>query len=231
MAGTARDQAGVRMTVSSPVVTARSAGKPVAPFAPVAAPHYVQTGAAAQAEFDNPWEPKIERSSLEERGNGEAREATEGNRPTHDMQWHCERPCLAVAEVEASSASGTNGAANTIDGDLRTRWSPAKAGTQWVEYDLGKVCDVRSVSMVWFALRGGETMVKIELSQDGGEYRTVDIGVLQGRGTNETLRSFLPHDARYVRIFLNSTSASSQVSLQEVGIHASVNEDRAAEAR
>jgi hypothetical protein len=134
--------------------------------------------------------------------------------------------------VSASSTSGkSNAARNTLDKDLRTRWSPATGGTQWVAYDLGKSCDVSSVSIVWFAQRSGETMVKVELSQDGKSYQTVDGGVLLGRGANETLRSFLPHEARYVRILLNSTSPASQISVQEVGIHGTATDNKVAGLR
>jgi hypothetical protein len=144
--------------------------------------------------------------------------ATVGN--PADMTWTPDQPCLNVAAVTASSSAGkANGERNTIDRDLRTRWSPSSAGSQWVTYDLGRVCEVSSVSLVWYASRGGQTMVKIGVSMDGKTYQTVDSGVLDGRGVNETLRSFVSHDARYVRVFINSMSRQSQASLQEVGIH------------
>jgi outer membrane protein assembly factor BamB len=137
-----------------------------------------------------------------------------------DMTWKPQTPCLDVVSVKASSTSSKpNDACNTLDRDLRTRWTPAKSGAQWVVYDLGKTREVSSVSIVWFAQRRGETIVKIELSTNGKDYQTVDSGVLEGRGTNETLRSFSPMGARFIRVFLNNTSRDAQASLQEVGIH------------
>jgi hypothetical protein len=137
-----------------------------------------------------------------------------------DMSWKPDLPCLTVVSAAASSSSGrANAAVNTLDRDLRTRWSAEKSGAQWILYDLGKTCGVSSVSLVGFAPRAGEAMVKIEVSTDGKAYKTVDSGVLEGRGTNETLRSFLPQNAQFVRVYLNCASSGHQTSLQEVGIH------------
>jgi len=86
-------------------------------------------------------------------------------------------------------------------------------------YDLGAIREVSSVSLVWFAPRGGRASVEIGLSTDGTSYETVDNGPLAGRGGNETLRSFLPHDARYVRVSLSGGSSHQALSLQEVGVH------------
>jgi hypothetical protein len=136
------------------------------------------------------------------------------------MNWKPQAPCLDVASVSASSASGkANGAKNTLDRDLRTRWSPARAGNQWLVYDLGKVREVSSASIVWYALRDQQTQFGIELSVDGKQYRAVDQGTLAGRGTHESLRTFLPQEARFIRISLSAGEAAPAVSVQEVGIH------------
>jgi outer membrane protein assembly factor BamB len=137
-----------------------------------------------------------------------------------DMRWKPLSVCLNVASVSASSASGkANGAGNTLDRDLRTRWSPGRAGQQWLVYDLGKAREVSSASIVWFALRNQQTQFGIELSVDGKQYRAVDEGTLAGRGTHESLRTFLPQEARFVRISLSAGEAAPAVSVQEVGIH------------
>jgi outer membrane protein assembly factor BamB len=136
-----------------------------------------------------------------------------------DMTWHPEHVCLPVASVKASSQARGTTAAATTDRSLTSRWTPAKTGSQWIEYDLGRVREVSSVSLVWFALRRGETLLKVEVSSDGKQYEVVDCGVLQGRGTKESLRTFPAYAARYVRVSLNTTSPEAQASLLEVGIH------------
>jgi hypothetical protein len=145
--------------------------------------------------------------------------ARERGKPA-DMNWRPQAECLSVASVSASSASGkANSARNTLDRDLRTRWSPAHAGHEWLVYDLGRAREVSSASIVWFALRDQQTQFSIELSLDGKQYRAVDQGALAGRGTHESLRTFLPQEARFVRISLSAGEAAPAVSVQEVGIH------------
>ena len=145
--------------------------------------------------------------------------ATTGN--PADMSWKPSVTCLAVASVKASSTSGdANGAANTLDKDLRTRWSPSAGGEQWLLYDLGALREVSSASIVWFSRGKNATQYRIELSTDGKKYKVADQGVLDGRGANETLRSFLAQSARYVRIaFVPMNKNGTEITIEEVGIH------------
>jgi outer membrane protein assembly factor BamB len=141
-----------------------------------------------------------------------------------DMRWRSNTACLPVKSVCASSGN----ARATIDGDLRTRWTGKSGGGQWLTYDLGRVCDVSALSIVWYSLRLTSCGLTIELSQDGATFTEADAAALQGRGTNETLRSFVGQPARYVRVKLASAAGASPVSLYEVGIHQSGEERQAA---
>lgn len=136
-----------------------------------------------------------------------------------DMTWRPDQPCLRVASATASSARKATGAHRTIDRDLRTRWSAEGAGNQWIMYDLGSACEVSSVSLVWHSSVIAQTSAAIELSDDGRTYRSVDSWAIEGKGGNETLRSFPSQEARYVRVMLISPEGKPMASLQEVGIH------------
>jgi outer membrane protein assembly factor BamB len=137
-----------------------------------------------------------------------------------DMSWKPETPCLPVASVISSSASGkVNSASKTLDRDLRTRWSPSTAGEQWLTYDLGAVREVSSVSLVWYSGRRQQIPFGVALSVDGRDYRMVDSGTLEGRGTSESLRTILAQDARFVRISFIPKNSDDLPSVQEVGIH------------
>jgi hypothetical protein len=136
-----------------------------------------------------------------------------------DMRWTPERPCLAVSAVRASSTVGKNTASNSVDHDLRTRWTPAAAGPQWATYDLGSVQEIAAVSVVWYGQTSKRTAFSVETSLDGKAFSQVDAGYLSGRGTNTTLRSFVPQQARFVRLSLLPAQGNACPSVYEFGIH------------
>jgi len=140
-------------------------------------------------------------------------------RDARDSRWQCDRPCLEVAGVSASSFSGVNRPTNTTDGDMRTRWTAARAGAQSLVYDLGSLKDVPGVTIVWYSRERAATSLSIEVSPDGRTYREVDRGTLRGRGTNSTLRTFAPQSARYVKVALGGSLDAPPPSVYEVGIH------------
>jgi outer membrane protein assembly factor BamB len=137
-----------------------------------------------------------------------------------DNRWKPQAACLTVMSVTASSASTrANGPANTLDRDLRTRWSPTATGEQWLSYDLGAVREVSSASIVWFSKHTQAIPLTLELSLDGKQYHVAESGALEGRGTNEALRSFVPQQARFVRVSFALKPGSDLPAVQEVGIH------------
>jgi len=136
-----------------------------------------------------------------------------------DMAWRPGRACLPVISVSATSSARGTRAAGTIDRDLTTRWTPSATGPQSITYDLGTAREVAAVTIVWYAPRQSQAPYAIAVSLDGERFSPVDEGALSGRGTNSTLRSFLPAQARYVRVTLGAP-----VSVYEVGIHAAAGE-------
>jgi hypothetical protein len=137
-----------------------------------------------------------------------------------DMSWRCETPCLTIASVTASSTSGKpNGARNTLDRDLRTRWSPAGSAEQWLTYDLGAVREVASVSIAWFSSQRQIVPFSVMLSLDGKEYHVADNGAIEGRGSDESLRTFVAQNTRFVRIVFSLKPGDTLPGVQEVAIH------------
>jgi len=148
-------------------------------------------------------------------------------RARRDMHWKPDRPCLAVAAVRASSCAAGRDASNTSDRDLRTHWAPAAPGTQWLLCDLGSLREVSAASVVWYSAKPASVMCAIEVSADGATYEQVDAGRLQGRGTLETVRSFVPVSARFVRVALTPAEGACAPRVCELGIHGGVAEAQA----
>lgn len=149
-------------------------------------------------------------------------------RNSADMAWKSGLPRLTVVSARASSVSNkVNGAANTTDGLLTTRWSPSGIGDQWITYDLGCVREVSSAELVWFARVKACIPFTVETSLDGNAFGAVESGRLEGQGTNVTMRTFVCQQARYVRISLSIGAGQPVPGLYEVGIHAGWAEEQA----
>jgi len=142
---------------------------------------------------------------------------------THDMRWLCDLPCITVVKARAAQSD----AGVTIDADLRTRWSPSSEEDAWALYDLGDVYEVSGITLAWYAQRTAEAGATVELSQDGEVFTKADHATLEGRASNETLRTFLPQAARYIRLELAPSENGDYPSIYEIGIH----ESRTKEAR
>jgi hypothetical protein len=140
------------------------------------------------------------------------------------MGWYPGIPCAPVASVLASSGDASEAA----DFDLRTRWVPESGSEAWLVYDLGRKRDVSGISVVWYARHSSPVELVVELSRRGNEFAEVDRGLLEGVATNTTLRTFLPQQARYVRVKISAPEGVEVPSVYEVGVHAEGEERRAA---
>ena len=135
------------------------------------------------------------------------------------MAWHSPLPCLKVVRVTASSFTGANKAANTIDSDLRTRWAGAAGGEQWLTYDLGTQREVSGVSLVWHTRCLAPVRFTVAVSPDGRTYHETDKGMLTGIGSSVTLRTFIPQTGQYVRLTFENDGSSILPTIIEVGVH------------
>jgi hypothetical protein len=123
---------------------------------------------------------------------------------------------LAVAGVSASADDG-NVPANTLDGNLGTRWS-ANGDGQWIRYDLGSAQAVSSVDIAWY--KGNLRAAKFDIltSPDASTWTTVFNGMSSGASTNFETYSFGSSTGRYVRIVGHGTTIDLWNSITEVGI-------------
>ncbi len=137
-----------------------------------------------------------------------------------DMHWYPERTCLPIVDVNVSSADSLHEAANVTDRDLRTRWQPGRVNDdEWLVVDLGSVCHVSGISLVWYIWESGEGTIEVETSIDGEAFRSCDRMTSVKRGMQQALRTFLPAPARYLRVRSTSGESPLAFSILEVGVH------------
>ncbi len=122
-------------------------------------------------------------------------------------------------EVDASSQHGTHAPANTLDGDLTTRWS-AKGDGQWIRYDLGDGAAATRVDIAWFKGDQRTASFTIEVADDaGGPWTSVLTGA-QSSGAALDAQSFELGDAtgRYLRVVGHGNSSNAWNSITEVTV-------------
>ncbi|MFD7071762.1 discoidin domain-containing protein [Streptomyces sp. NPDC059913] len=128
-----------------------------------------------------------------------------------------------LATGAAASASTTQwwnpfvdfAAGKAVDGDRSTRWASEWKNDQWLRIDLGSVKPVKRVTLDWEAAYA--KAYRVELSQDGEEWRTV-WSTTAGDGGLDTAW-FARTPARYVRIQCAERGTDWGFSLKEVGVH------------
>lgn len=107
---------------------------------------------------------------------------------------------------------------NTLDGDLNTRWS-AFGGNEYLEYDLQKISNLKSVDIAFYKGNERQTFIDIEISEDGINFQNV----LQTASSGDTCGyenfDFEDINARYVRIIGHGNSSNAWNSITEVSIN------------
>ncbi|MCR8635563.1 chondroitinase-B domain-containing protein [Paenibacillus radicis (ex Xue et al. 2023)] len=125
---------------------------------------------------------------------------------------------VPASGVTASADDG-NVPANTVDGNLTTRWSASGNG-QWIQYDLGSN---KKVAYIKIAFVSGDTRTStfdIQTSTDNVNFTTVQTNVTSS--LNTSLQTFDFPDvssARYVRILGHGNSLNAWNSYTEVEIY------------
>jgi len=123
---------------------------------------------------------------------------------------------ISVQSVSASSHDG-NVPANSIDGDLGTRWS-AQGDGEHITWDLGSIQEIGSVALAWFRGHQRESYFELWLSTDGANWTTALTGT--SSGTTTELESFdLSGTARYIRYVGLGNSSNDWNSVFEVVIY------------
>jgi hypothetical protein len=119
--------------------------------------------------------------------------------------------------VTASAHDG-NVPANTVDGNLATRWSASGDG-QWIRFDMGSNKRVTHVKMAFFNGPDRNYTFDIQVSTDGSSWTNAKSAVQSAR--NADLQTFDIPDfdpVRYVRILGHMNTANAFNSYTEVEI-------------
>lgn len=124
---------------------------------------------------------------------------------------------IAPYEITASDDDG-NIAANTVDGDLETRWS-ADGNGKWIMYDLGINYIVEDVGIAFFKGDQRSANFEVEISTDGQTWTNVFTGNSSGEGLDIENFNINDSEARYVKIVGNGNSENNWNSFTEVVIY------------
>lgn len=126
---------------------------------------------------------------------------------------------LNISSVSASAHDG-NVPANTLDGNLGTRWS-ANGNGAYITYDLGSSKSVESMKIAWYKGDQRNSYFKIRAGATTSSLSTVyDASSLGSSGNTASLEtySFNAVNARYVRITGFGNSSNTWNSVTEVEI-------------
>ncbi|MFC0097839.1 chondroitinase-B domain-containing protein [Micromonospora marina] len=126
---------------------------------------------------------------------------------------------LPICAASASSHDG-NVPANTIDGDLGTRWS-AEGTASWIRYDLCSTVTVGAVNIAWYRGDQRQTTFSVQTSTNGSTWTTV---VPTRKSSGSTLQpetyDTTAVAARYLRILGYGNSANGWTSITETAVRA-----------
>ena len=108
---------------------------------------------------------------------------------------------LTIAGVSATAEDGDNIAANTIDGNLGTRWSGEGWGTS-LDIDLGQTMPVGAIEIAWHNGDQRRAFFDIHVSSDGSSWSTHYLGPYSSGTTLDFERyDFNNTQTRWLRIF------------------------------
>ncbi len=132
----------------------------------------------------------------------------------------------AVITPVSVSANGDDGnvPANTLDGNLNTRWSSKGYSGKYITYDLGSSKTISSLKIAWFKGNQRKAYFKIRVGNSTSSLSTVYDAKRTGSSGNTTnleTYSFNEVSARYVRISCFGNSSSAWNSITETQIHSS----------
>lgn len=121
-----------------------------------------------------------------------------------------------AVSVKASNNDG-NGAENTIDSDLSTRWS-AKGDGEWIQYDLGSSKNVSAIEIALYKGDQRSADFEVQVSNNANNWDTVWSGSQPESTTGLQTIDFSDQYARYVRVVGYGNSSNAWNSITEVEI-------------
>jgi hypothetical protein len=119
-----------------------------------------------------------------------------------------------AATAVTASANDGNVPANTVDGNLATRWSCLGKGC-WIRYDLGAQLNMCGTEIAWYNGASRKSNFVVSVSADGTAFTNVFTGT--SSGTTTALET-MPFSAtgRYVKITVNGNTVNDWASITEV---------------
>jgi len=124
---------------------------------------------------------------------------------------------LEVCQVNASSDDG-NAAANTVDGNLGSRWSTQSQHHSWVIFDLCGAYDLYQMDISWFEGDSRMYYHRIETSEKGEQWDWVTAQSSSGETLDFERYPIQSQNSRYVRIQAFGNTASDIHGINEVRI-------------
>lgn len=107
-------------------------------------------------------------------------------------------PPAGTITVTASSHDG-NLPANTLDGDLNTRWSSQGIG-QWIQYEFAETRNVQTVSIAYYRGNVRRSFFTVQGSMDGVSFTNIREGTSSGTTLQLEAYQVEPMSAKFVRI-------------------------------
>ncbi len=137
-----------------------------------------------------------------------------GNGPRFVPDGDVANPTIPIVSARADRAESGNGAANTIDGQLGTRWSAEGDGVMIV-FDLGRVKAIPEVAISWQKGNARQARFELAVSADGQNWQEVYRG--QSSGQTDQLEHYRLDtvSGRYIRLTGRGNTENNWTSIQE----------------
>ncbi|MCK4797327.1 MAG: discoidin domain-containing protein [Spirochaetes bacterium] len=116
-----------------------------------------------------------------------------------------------AVDAKASSDEQDNNTKKAFDFDFGTRWSSKFDDNQWIYIDLGKICKITEIKLVWETAYAKK--YKLEISNDLNDWKTIKY-IKDGKGGEESFQ-FSDIKARYIRMYGIKRATSWGFSLYE----------------
>ena len=127
---------------------------------------------------------------------------------------------LQVSSVSASGEDGKHVPENTLDGNIKNRWSDYGVGS-WINYDLGSSQTICFVDIDWYKGDDRNYDLVISVSEDGTSYTDVYSGKSSGETGLYERYDFDDISARHVKLTINGNNNNKWNSISEVQIFGS----------
>lgn len=125
---------------------------------------------------------------------------------------------VPAASVSASTYTGGYVPANTVDGNLGTRWAAHGDGV-WIQYDLSATQTVSYVKLAWYAGNVRTYTFDVQLATSpSGPWTTVVNRATNAANTALQKVDFADTPARYVRVVGHLSSVDSYTNITEAEI-------------